>query len=240
MLGKSSQGTGTTVDARDTDGHDGDENDNVHEVIETLKTGILSSKHEWRGTISVWVLSVEQTLVLGADQETDEGKTEDIEPEMLLDGCLAVTVRVYSQGNSPEDLLDGSWEGLGWVLGLSSGKTDKLSSGESEGCNDEDGAESTESVLERTWVVPKTGTPVLAVTSTLWPTTANENESDEHEDDCGAKLEDSCEELLLGVSKSTEDVGNDDEDPENCNPHSNAGIFVPIRNREGYDCQFKW
>ena len=71
-------------------------------------------------------------------------------------------------------MLDGSWEGLGWVLGLSSSKTDKLSSGESEGCNDEDGAESTESVLERTWVVPKTGTPVLAVTSTLWPTTANE------------------------------------------------------------------
>jgi len=87
LLGKSSQGTGTTVDARDTDGHDRDENDDVHEVIETLETGILSGKHEWRGTISVWVLSVEQTLVLGADQETDESETEDIEPEMRLEGC---------------------------------------------------------------------------------------------------------------------------------------------------------
>lgn len=208
-------------------------------MVKTLETSILSGEHEWRNSVSVWVFGVKEAIISRADQETDESKTKDIEPWNLIRDFKVLVFEENLQSDTPEDLLDGTWEGLGWVLGLSSGKTDKLSTGESKGSNDEDGAESTESVLESTGVVPKAGTPVLAVTATLWSTTANEDECNQHEDDGGAELEDGGEELLLGVSKSTENVGDDDEDPEDGDPNGHTGIFIPVSDSKGNNSQFK-
>ena len=103
--------------------------------------------------------------MVGWDKETDEEETQNIE-----------------KGNSPEDLLDRTWEGLDWVLGLSSGETDKLSSRERESSSDENSAESFESVLESTRIVPCAGTPVFAVFTPGWPTSKNEDEGSDHED----------------------------------------------------------
>jgi hypothetical protein len=55
LLSEGSESSGTTVDARYTDGQHGDENDNVDEMVEAVQAGILYGKHERRGTISIRV-----------------------------------------------------------------------------------------------------------------------------------------------------------------------------------------
>jgi hypothetical protein len=34
--------------SRHPNGHDGDQNDKVHEVVKAVETGIIGGKHEWR------------------------------------------------------------------------------------------------------------------------------------------------------------------------------------------------
>lgn len=92
------------------------------------------------------------------DQKTDKGKGDNVE-----------------QSNTPEHLLNGSGEGLSRVRGLSSGQTDQLSAGEGEGGVDEDTAETLETVVEGTRVVPVLSTNV----STLRTTAAVDNDSED-------------------------------------------------------------
>ena len=70
-----------------------------------------------------WVVvsRVKQSWVGRADQEADKKETNDVE-----------------QGDSPEDLLDGTGKGLGGVLGFGGGKTDEFGSTEGESSRDED------------------------------------------------------------------------------------------------------
>lgn len=147
--------------------------------------------------------------------------------------------REYSQSDTPEDLLDGTGESLGGVLGLGSGETDKLSTGEREGGGDEDGAETTEAVLESSRVVPQSVTPVLAELAIGGTTTADEDEGNEHEDDDGSELEAGTPELLLGVAQSTKDVDDDGDDPEERDPDCITYFLVPVLDGEGADSKFE-
>ena len=99
---------------------------------------------------------------------------------MVMDNVL--------QGDSPEDLLNSAWKGLRRVCSFSCGKTDKLSTSEGEGSRNEDGAEATETVLEGTRVIPKSGAPVFAINTPRWATAAHEDESNNHEDDGGREF----------------------------------------------------
>lgn len=143
------------------------------------------------------------------------------------------------QSNTPEHLLDSTWKSLGWILGLCSCKTDKLGTGEGKGSNDENRAETPETVLESSWVVPKASAPIFTVLATGWATTANQDDSDDHEDDCSAKLENGRPELFLRIAESTEDVNEDDEGPEDRDPYGDADILVPVRARKRDDCQLQ-
>ena len=58
------------------------------------------------------------------------------------------------QGNTPEDLLDGTRKGLDGILGFGCRKTDQLGSTEGEGGGDEDGAETTKPIFPGARVVP--------------------------------------------------------------------------------------
>src|SRR6266536_1469079 len=100
---------------------------------------------------------------------------------MVMDNIL--------QGDSPEDLLNSTWKGLRRVCRFSCGKTDKLSTSEGEGSRNEDGAEATEAVLERTRIIPKPSAPVFAVNTPRWATAAHEDESNDHEYDGGGEFE---------------------------------------------------
>lgn len=79
LVREGGKGSRTTVDTRDTDGDDRDADDSVHEVVETLETGIKTSQDERRDTISVGVGRVEEALIGGADKQADEGKTKNVE-----------------------------------------------------------------------------------------------------------------------------------------------------------------
>lgn len=172
LLSQSGQGSGSTIHTRDTNGQDGGENDEVHEVVETLQASVLADKHKGRG-LGVRVGGRrEQSGIIAADQQADEEETKDIK-----------------DGNTPEDLLDSTGHVLGWVGRLGSGKTDQLSTGEGEGGGDEDRAETLETILERTRVIPVAGTPVLVVSAILGTTAEDKDEGDNHEDDSGGQLE---------------------------------------------------
>lgn len=222
LLGHGSQSTRATVDTGDTDGNDRDENDDVHEVVEAVQTGVATDKHEGRGLgVRVGCLRQEGGVV-GVDKETNEEETQDVE-----------------EGDTPEDLLNGTRERLDGVAGLGGSQTDQLSTSEGEGSGDEDGAETLEAVLERTGIVPVTGTPVRVVTTAGRTTTADEDEGNDHEDDDGRHLEDGREELLFGVSNGTKHVDNDDDDHEDGDPDSNVDVVGPVVEGDGADNKLK-
>jgi hypothetical protein len=214
LVGKRSEGTRSTVYTRHTNGNNGDKNDNIHEAVKTNETGVLGSNDERRSVGSI-TSSTEQTLVVVPDQKTDKGKTEDVE-----------------ESDTPEDLTNSTGKRLERVLCLSSGKTDQFGSGEGKGGSDEDGAESLEAVVEGTWIVPGTGTPVLGVDTIARASTANKNQSDNHEDDGRGELEARRPEFFFSVSKRSEDVDQNDEYPEDGHKYGWIGAFgaIPIRN----------
>lgn len=92
----------------------------------TFDTGILDSDNEGRGSS---LSSVQQSLVVVRYEEADQKQRDDVE-----------------ERHAPEDLLGRSGESLSWVVRLGGGETDEFGAGVREGCRDEDGAETLESV----------------------------------------------------------------------------------------------
>lgn len=222
LLGHGGEGARSTVDTGDTDRDNGDKNDHVHEVVETVETGIATDQDEGGG-LGVGEGSLGQEGgVVRVDEQTDEEETQDVE-----------------EGDTPEDLLDGTGKRFDGVAGLSGSQTDQFSTSEGEGSCDEDGAETLEAVLERTRVVPVAGTPVLVVTTTRRTTTADKNERDDHEDDDGGHLEDGGEELFLGVTDGTKQVDDDDDDEEDGDPDSEGYVVGPVVQGDATDNKLK-
>lgn len=198
LLGERRQGTGSAVDARDTDGDDRDADDDVHERVVAREASVPDGNDERRGALGVGVGgNVEEIGVVGRDEQTDKRETQEVE-----------------EGDTPEDLLDSTGQRLGGVGRLSSGQTDKLGTGVGEGGRDEDGAETGETVLPWAGVAPGAVAPVFVVETVGRTTTADEDDGDDQEDDDSGKLEAGAPELLLSVTQSTEDVDDDDDDPE--------------------------
>lgn len=221
LLGKGGEGTGATVDTGHTDGNDGYQDDDVHEGVETDETGVLADNDERRG-LDIDVTGTEQTLIVVADEETDESKTENVE-----------------EGDTPEDLFDSSGKRPDGVFGLSSGQTDKLGSRVSESGVDEDGAETLEATLESTRIVPVACAPVLVELSVAGTTTEDADQGDDHEDDGGNKLEARCPKLFFGVTQRTPNVQKDDDDPEDGDPCTLRHRVSPICDSETGDSDFK-
>lgn len=223
LLGQGSQSSGTTVHGRNTNGQDGDEDYNVHEVIEALETGIFTHKDERRGLgIGVSALG-EQGRIVSVDEEADKEEAEDIE-----------------EGNSPEYLLDSTRERPGRVVGLGSSETDEFGSGERKGSRDKNGAEALEAVLEGTgFLVPVTGTPVLVVATALGTTTEDKDESDDHENDGRNQFKGRRPKFFLGIAKSAKEIDDDDGDEEDGDPDSWRGVCVPVLDSDGTDGKFE-
>ncbi|KAI6768730.1 hypothetical protein HG531_010919 [Fusarium graminearum] len=189
VLSHGSQGTGTTVNTRHTKRQNRHENDDVHEVVETVKTSILANEDKGR-CLGVGVSGNVESLISGLDKKTNEGKAENVE-----------------ESNTPENLLDGTGEGLGRVLRLGSGETNQL--------------KSLEAVLESTGVlVPKPTTPVLVVAAVVGTTTTNQDNRNEHEGDGSSKLQAGRPKLFLSITDTTKDVDDDNGNEEDGNEDS--------------------
>lgn len=134
MLGESDKSSATTVHTRHTNRQDGNQDDDVHERVVTLETGVGDGDDKGRGARIV-AASVQQSLVGRVDQETDQEETNDVE-----------------EGDSPKDLLDGAGEGLGGVLGFSGSETNKFGTTEGESSSDKDTYSMLDIVLHKPWL----------------------------------------------------------------------------------------
>jgi hypothetical protein len=99
-LGEGGEGSGSGVDARETDGEDGDDDRGVDEVVESLDVGVSEDDDEGgsgrtRGT--------EESLVVVANEETNDGKGGDVD-----------------DGDTPKGVLDSGGDGLSRVGSLGS------------------------------------------------------------------------------------------------------------------------
>lgn len=214
LLREGGEGAAPAVHARDADGDDRDEDDDVHEGVEAAEAGVLADQDEGRGADVGVGAGAEQVRVVRVDEQADEEQAEDVE-----------------EGDAPEDLLDGAGQGPGGVAGLGGRQADQLGAAEGEGGRDEDGAEAAEAVLERAGVVPEPGAPVLAVLSCVRAAAEDEDQGDEHEDDGSGELEAGGPELLFGVAYRAEDVDDDDQDEEHGDPDCDGDVGVPVLDR---------
>lgn len=201
LLSESGESAGTAIDTRDTNRQDRNQDDDVHERVEAFEVGILANKHEGRGLDVDVGIGAEKVGAVVGDQETNEGKTQNVE-----------------EGDTPEDLLDGTRERLDGVAGLSSGETNKLGTGERESSSDEHAAEAAETVGKGTGILPELAARVILVSAALGTTTANKDNADNHKDNSRSKLQARRPELFLGISKGSKNVNDDDGNEENSNP----------------------
>lgn len=168
LLRKCSKSSRASINGGDTDGHDGDKDDQIHKVVKSVKASVFTDEHKRRCLGVIVSTGIQQRWVRVIDKQADEEETQDIE-----------------EGDSPEDLFDGAGHSLDGIARLCCSKTDKFSTGKGERSRDEDGAESLEAVLKGTWVVPVAGTPVLIVSAARGAAAANKNQGNDHEDDNG-------------------------------------------------------
>ena len=204
LLGEGREGTRAAVDCRHADGDDGDQDDDVHERVESDEACVLANQHERR------CVRIRVRLILGANeagvvvrnQQADEEKTQDVE-----------------ERDTPKDLLDGAGKRLDRVVGFSGSETNELRSAEGKCRGHEDGAEALEAVLEGTGVVPELGARVVVVSAALGATAEDEHEGNDHEDDGCRELEAGRPELLFGIAQRSEDVDDYDEDEEYGDPN---------------------
>ena len=106
-------------------------------MIISGQSSIFGSQDEHRSTIFVGICSTDESWIVGCDQETDEEETEDVE-----------------QGNTPKDLFDGAWKSFGGIGRFGRCETHEFCTGKGEGGCDEHSAETSESILESTGLVP--------------------------------------------------------------------------------------
>lgn len=178
---------------------------------ESDDAGSGSDNDEWRG-FDVDETAAQKLGVGVVDEQTDEGKRQDVE-----------------ERDAPEDLFDRRGQGPGRVLGLSSSKSDQLSTREGEGGCDEDTAEADE-VGKRAGVIPSSATlvfrvPVVIVSagyrvvkcgscllSVGWSTATDEDHTHEQENNDRRELQNRDPEFLFGIPKNTKQA--DDADCE--------------------------
>jgi hypothetical protein len=78
LLTERGESTRSTVDTGHTNGHDGNENDDVHEAVKSNKTSVLGGNDEGRGVGSI-TGGAKKTRVIGSYEQTDKSETENIE-----------------------------------------------------------------------------------------------------------------------------------------------------------------
>lgn len=222
LLSESGESAGTTVDTAVTDGNDGDDDDDVDEVVEANQASILGGDDERRSSGVDDGVGAKESLVVVTDKEANEEEGENVE-----------------EGDTPENLLDGTRELLGGVRALGGRETDELRTGESKGGGDEHGADALEAVGEGARVVPEPGAPVRTVLAVVRATAQDADETDHDEDDDGDELEERRPELFLSEAEDAEDVDQDDGDQEDGYPDSDADVHLPVVDGDTGDDEFE-
>lgn len=208
LLGKSSKSTGRTVDRGVTNRQDSNHDDNVHDGRQHVNASVLDGNDEGRGGGIGRRVTIQETRVVVRDKQTNDGKGNDVE-----------------EGDTPEDLLDSGGQGLARVGSLSSGETDQLGTGESEGGSDENAAKTLEAVVERSGIPPV----LVANVAALGTTTDVQDDTEDDETDDGDDLDDGEDEFGLTITLHTEQIDGNNDDEENGNPGGVVDLaLVPV------------
>lgn len=200
LFGESGQSTRASINSRETDGDDGEENDDVDESAKGGDSCVFGDDYEGRGG-NINQTGAEKSVVVVFHEKTDEEETEDVE-----------------EGDTPKDLLDGAGESLLGVCRLCCCETDQFSTGKGESGRHENGAHASESICKGTRVVPGASSPVFAEFAIAGTATAGEDDTHDHENDDGGELQQRHPEFLFRITQHTEDGDDDDGYPENRNP----------------------
>lgn len=166
LLGESSDSSRETKDRGVADGQNGNHNDDVHDRWKALDAGSLDGNDERRGGSVSRRALVEQLGVVPGNKEADQSQRHNIE-----------------EGNSPEDLLGSSGDGLSGIGGLGSSQASQLSSVESKGSRHEDGTDSLGTSRESAGVVPVSASDVVVVGSSSTGQNNSENDESDHSND---------------------------------------------------------
>lgn len=128
------------------------------------------------------------------------------------------------QTDTPEDLLCGFRNGLTRIHGFGSSETHEFCSTKGERCSDEDGAEALESVCKSPGIMPVTGSNITSFIR--WNAATIDNDSQEDEANNGYDLDRTEYEFNLAISSDTENIDQDDQDKEDCDPHTDVDRWV--------------
>lgn len=224
LLSERGQGAGRAIDGGVANRENSNENNAVHNGWEDLDSSIINGDNEWRG-LGIFAAGSEESLITIWNQQTDNGQGHDVE-----------------ETDTPEDLLDGSWQGLAGVVGLSGSQADQLGTGERESGSDEHAAQALESGMERSRRDSYTYVGLLFVSSitgldcirapvsptnvaALRTATTVEDYAKDDETNNGSDLDDGKDELSLTITTNAEQVDTDNDDQENGNPCCLVGIF---------------
>ncbi len=154
LVRKRSQSPGGAEDGAVADGHDGEENDGVHDARQHLDARTLDGDDERRSRGIGDALGPEQAGFVVRHEKTDEGEGHDIEYR-----------------DAPENLLDGRRQRLAWIGRLGCGEANELGAAISEGGADEHGAETLNPLLKAPGLAqyfppmyPSVGVPPMLIT----------------------------------------------------------------------------
>ena len=233
LLGESGQGTGRSVDGGVTDGQDSNHDHYVHDGGQALDTGVLDGDDKGRCLGVGGGATRQESLFVVGNQETDDGKRDDVE-----------------ESDPPEHLLDSTGERLARVSSLGRGETDQLGTRERKSGVDKDTAETLEAIVECAWVAPVLPTNI----TTLRTTTAVQNDSEDargggggglvivtnieeppirvrmhiHEANDGNDLDEREDKLGFTISLHAEHVDGDDHHPKDSDPGGIRHARVPV------------
>ena len=157
LFGQSGERAGRAEDGGIADGEDGNHDDDVHDRVETGDTGVGDCDDERRGFGVGGGGAVNEAFFRVWDEQANERQGDDVE-----------------ESDTPEDLLDGCWEGLARVGCFGRGKAYQFGPCESKGGGDKGGTETFEAIVKGA-----RGVPVFAAdVTTLGSATAVEDDSE--------------------------------------------------------------
>ena len=174
---------------------------------------------------------VQQFFVGVRDKEADQRQRDDVE-----------------ERNAPENLLDGSWQGLARIGRLGSREANQFCAAKSKGCSDEDRAEAFEAVVECAWMVPVFAADIATRGRTA---TTSQNDSEDaggrvckrrpesgnrrnsHESNDSYDFDDREDEFCLSVAFHSEEVYGYYQEEEYGDPGCVVDTRVPEVDRDG-------
>lgn len=224
-LSNTEEVTRTGVEESIAGGRGRSQDDSIDDVRKSRDTGVLDG-NDPGGGLSTLGIGVGELGVAGADADTDDKGTENVEEQ-----------------DTPEDTANGLGDVLAWVGSLSGSNGDHLNTTVRESGVDEGRPETSEAtggtstdVLLHSTLLPVSETATIVVGSA---TKHDDKTSDEQSED-GDDLNRGEDEFSFSVNGDSEDVQADDDDDDEGDPNGRRvfAFSIPKLDKQGCSRDF--